>query len=420
MKTIACMLLLLAATLARGAGPLVEFVPRAGTPSFLARAQSTNAVRLGYLGGSITAADGWRPKSRQWFQQQFPRATFSEINAAIGGTGSDLGVFRLRHDVLDHKPDLIFVEFAVNDGGAAPENIHRHMEGIVRQTWRAFPGCDIVFVYTIAGNMLETTQQGKLPRSVAAMEDVAAHYGIPSINFGLEIARLEQEGKLIFKGSKPTNDTQRAAQAGKLLFSTDGVHPLAETGHELYRDAVARAFSQLRQNSGTPAAHALKAPLRADNSEHARMVPITPAMLQGDWQQLDATNRHVKSFGKRVPSLWRADQAGASIHFKFRGTTALIYDLLGPDCGQVRVTMDGKTRLQPRFDSYSTYHRLATLHLGSNLSNTTHEVTLAVDATPFDKAKILAQRNEKMEPPTRFTGTNWFVGAILLDGEMIP
>ena len=36
------------------------------------------------------------------------KATVGEINAAIGGTGSDLGVFRLRHDVLARQ--VAFVE----------------------------------------------------------------------------------------------------------------------------------------------------------------------------------------------------------------------------------------------------------------------------------------------------------------------
>ena len=35
----------------------------------------------------------------------------SEINATIGGTGSDFGVFRLKDHVLQYKPDHVFVEF---------------------------------------------------------------------------------------------------------------------------------------------------------------------------------------------------------------------------------------------------------------------------------------------------------------------
>ncbi len=185
---------------------LAECAPRGGLPNFLAGLEQGKTLRIAYFGGSITAQDGWRVKTLKWFQQQYPNARLSEVNAAIGGTGSDLGVFRFRQDVLEHQPDLVFVEFAVNDAGAAPERICRSMEGIVRQTWRANPATDICFVYTLAGNMLDTLKAGRLPRSYAAMEKVADHYHIPSVNLGLEVARLEKAGKLVFQGPKPKTD----------------------------------------------------------------------------------------------------------------------------------------------------------------------------------------------------------------------
>src|SRR5689334_16018215 len=103
--------------------PLVEAkecTPRAGLPNFFAKLEAGAEVRIGYLGGSITAQEGWRPKTLAHFQKTYPKAKITQINAAIGGTGSDLGVFRVRQDVLEKKPDLLFVEFAVNDGGASP------------------------------------------------------------------------------------------------------------------------------------------------------------------------------------------------------------------------------------------------------------------------------------------------------------
>ncbi len=401
---------------------LVEFQPCGGLPNFLAKLRAGSKVRIAYLGGSITAQPGWRPKTLHWFQTQFPAAKISEINAAIGGTGSDLGVFRLRHDVLDHRPDLLFVEFAVNDAGAAPEQIQRCMEGIVRQTWRAFPDCDICFVYTLAGNMLETLQRGELPRSVAAMEQIAAHYQIPSINFGVEVARLETAGRLVFKGALPTNDTQRAELAGKLVFSPDAVHPYPETGHELYLQAVVRAMTQLRAKPGEPRPHGLGAPFRADNWENARLIPLTREMLVSGWTRLDpSTNALAKDFGNRLPALWCAENAGDALTFRFRGTAAAVYDLLGPDCGQLRLTLDGKdTGLRPRFDAYCTYHRLGQTWIGTGLANGTHTVTLAIAPDPLNKAAILAQRHEKMDPPERFTGRRWYAGALLLVGELEP
>ncbi len=136
--------------------PAAECRERGGLPNFFAKLRHGSEVRIAYLGGSITEQEGWRPKSLSWFRQQFPAAKISEINAAIGGTGSDLGVFRLKHDVLEHQPDLLFVEFAVNDAGAPVQQIHRCIEGIVRQTWRHDPTTDICLVYTLAGNMLQT------------------------------------------------------------------------------------------------------------------------------------------------------------------------------------------------------------------------------------------------------------------------
>ena len=240
--------MLLAAVAALAAdSPLQECAPRGGLPNFFAKLERGDTVRIAYLGGSITAQDGWRPKTLRWFQEQYPKARVSEINAAVGGTGSDLGVYRLRHDVLEHKPDLIFVEFAVNDSGAAPERIHRSMEGIVRQAWQDNPATDFCYVYTIAGSMLDTLKAGKLPRSAAAMEELAAYYGIPSINMGLEVARLEKAGKLVFKAAKPETDQEKAAVGDKILFSPDAVHPYTDSGHQLYlarvsylRESVAR------------------------------------------------------------------------------------------------------------------------------------------------------------------------------------
>jgi hypothetical protein len=398
---------------------LVESNPRGGLPNLFAKLDRGDAVRIAYLGGSITAQDGWRIKSLKWFQEQYPKARASEINAAIGGTGSDLGVFRLRHDVLEHKPDLLFVEFAVNDGGAAPEQIYRCMEGIVRQTWRDNPATDICYVYTIAGNMLETLKEGKLPRSYAAMEKIADHYHIPSINMGLEVARLEKAGKVVFKGAKPKTDDEKAALGNKILFSPDSVHPYTDTGHQLYLEAIVRSMGAIKA-TGKAAPHPLPAPFVSDNWEDAKMIPLSRARLSDHWKKLDATNQLARSFGKRMGDIWKAGEPGATLGFKFRGTAAGVYDLLGPDCGQVIVTLDdGKPSLRPRFDAYCTYHRLATLMVGSGLSNTVHSVKIEIHPDQPDKVKILSQRNEKMDKPGRFDGRAWYAGALMLLGDLV-
>ena len=179
--------------------PLCPFTTRDGLPHVAQRIAAKARIRVAYLGGSITAQPGWRVKIQNWLQQQFAPCAFEEIHAAIGGTGSDLGVLRLDHDVLQYQPDLLFVEFAVNDSKASPKAIIQDMEGIVRKTWRSFPECDICFVYTLMEGLMPELKAGYFNRSAATMEQVADFYGIPSVHMGFQVVQLRKADKLVMK-----------------------------------------------------------------------------------------------------------------------------------------------------------------------------------------------------------------------------
>lgn len=401
----------------------VECRERGGVPNVLAKLRRGDGapIRVAYLGGSITAAPGWRVKSLAWLRERFPKQALAEINAAIGGTGSDLGVFRHGQDVLGHRPDLLFVEFAVNDGGAPPERIHQAMEGIVRQTWAADPATDIVFVYTISEPFLGDLTAGRCSRAASAMEAIADHYGIPSIHFGVEVAERVKAGKLVFKGAKPT-----AGASGPMVFSTDGVHPLVETGHEIYREVLARSWEKLEDAAGAAdRPHPLAAPFRPDHWQAAKLVPITETMISGGWERLDSSDAGdplAKRFARQMPEMWKAAAPGASLRFRFRGTVAGIYDLVGPDGGQIKVSLDDRPeRVAPRFDGYCTYHRLSKLDIASGLDpGTEHRATLTLDAAGPDKAKILFEHNrpDLEKNPAKYAGLHWHAGAIMLIGEL--
>ena len=404
--------------------PLVEAKecrPRNGLPNFLAKVSKPGAeVKVAYFGGSITAQQGWRVKTLADFKTRWPQAKLSEINAAIGGTGSDLGVHRLQQDVLQFKPDLMFVEFAVNDGGAAPEQIHRCMEGIVRQTWKALPDCDICFVYTLTEALAPAMLEGKFQRSASAMEAVADHYGIPTIHMAMEVAKLAKDGKLLWKAKLPKTEEEKTAVGGKFVFAPDSVHPHPETGHELYLQAIQRSLKPIQDVSGAPTAHKLVTPLVADNFENAKLLPINEATLSSSIQLLDPVkDEFAKRWANRMTTLHKVTKAGDTIRFKFKGTKCSIYHIVGPDGGQVKLTVDGNTTVRPAFDSYCTYHRLSVMAVGDNLPDTVHEVVMELDSQGPDKAKILAQRNEKMDKPERFAENNFYPGAILLVGELV-
>lgn len=397
--------------------PAKEIQVRDGLGNVLAKLEAGKDVKIAYFGGSITAASGWRVQTLKWFQETFPKANVSEINAAIGGTGSDLGVFRLGHDVLQHKPDLVFVEFAVNDGGASPERIWQAMEGIVRQIWAADPQTDICYVYTFRVGYEKDLNEGVCPRAASAMEMLAKHYGIPSVNVAMPVCAMERDGKLIFKSDEPTPE-------GVLRFSKDGVHPLSE-GHQLYTDLIAEAVSGMR-NTSKPMNHASKlaSTFVDDHWQAAKMVPITESMLSGKWERLPDDDSLAKRFGNRMGPLWYSGTPGSCIRFKFRGSQAKLYDLLGPDGGQVIVTVDRKTGSKPipRFDSYCTYHRIATLGVASGLDpEQTHSVILEIDDEQPDRTPVAFRLKdpEKELKADKYQGTKVRASQILLLGDLV-
>ncbi len=86
-------------------------------------AREGESLKVVFLGGSLTwgarATDpqvtSYRALIGQRLREFYPKAHFTFWDAAVGGTGSQLAVFRLQRDVLRRQPDLVFIDFAVND-----------------------------------------------------------------------------------------------------------------------------------------------------------------------------------------------------------------------------------------------------------------------------------------------------------------
>ena len=332
--------------------------------------------------------------------------------------------FAVQHDLLRHKPDLVFVEFAVNDFHTPPERIWPAMEGIVRQIWAADPRTDICFVYTLVQKMTEILIEGECPSSISADEMLAEHYGIPSINVALRIAELAAEGKLIVQPDAGVSAEDAAAQAaadGKILFSQDGCHPL-EAGHAIYTEVIAAAIEQMQASKPINHAEKLSEPFVENHWQAAQFVPIEPAMLTGSWRPLPPDAELSEKFANRLGTIYEAVEPGDKLTIRFRGSLVKLYDLLGPDGGQVMITVDGKTRGPvPRFDSFCTYHRLATLHLAANLDpQAVHELTVELLAAQPDRSVVTDKIKDQPDfDPQKYDGTRLRVGGVLILGELV-
>ena len=336
---------------------------RDGLGHVMAKINAGKQVKVGYIGGSITEMDGWRRLSFEWLQSQYPGCTFKHIAAGIGGTGSSLGVYRFRQDILDYDPDLIFIEFSVNDGGASTEGIWRSFEGMVRQAWAKNPDIDIVFVYTICESISDDYRQGRYYRSAGAVEMLADHFGIPSICFGPRVIADVDSGLLVMNHGNtavPVPEEDQAtdekladwyAAQGKRLFSKDGVHPILRAHRCYYLASFTSSWPSL--SALPPADHASKlaAPFYDTSLENARTVPLDRGMLAGDWTTQDSPYYEKLFHGK----VWYSNTPGSSIKIRFRGERVRLYTVVGPDRCTVRYTIDGvpSSAIRTISDSYS-------------------------------------------------------------------
>ena len=105
--------------------------------SVMAKASAGEEVTIAYIGGSITDGSLASPQDKKcyagltqvWWENTFQDAKINYVNAGIGATDSYIGVHRAAEDVISKKPDLVVVEFSVNDGKA---NNQETYESLVR------------------------------------------------------------------------------------------------------------------------------------------------------------------------------------------------------------------------------------------------------------------------------------------------
>jgi lysophospholipase L1-like esterase len=359
---------------------------RDGLGNLFGKLRKGGPVNIAYLGGSITQAPGWRLQTLESLKKEFPNAQLKEINAGIGGTGSDLGVFRLQVDVLEQKPDLLFVEFAVNDSGRKAEDIVKSMEGIVRQAWKANPKLDICFVYTYVEGFEKDIQEGLPPPSIAAMERVAEHYGIPSIDMSLRIFSMMKEGRLVVKAPSGLK-----TEDGKMVFSRDGVHPLPETGHLIYTDVIMDGLGKL--NGATPLMHRLPAQMDKDNWENAKLVPLEPWMLSSGWEPV-SRQEMAKLLGTPLQTAWSSCEPGASMTLKFHGRLLGTYEILGPDSGIVSHSVDGAASKISHFGSDCYIYRHKLMLEVNEMKDAEHAVELKLLAEKPDISSCVKRAKE--------------------------
>ena len=328
------------------------------------------ALRVAYFGGSITengAENGWRGRTTAWLRKSFPDAEITEIQAAIGGTGSGLGAYRCDRDVIAHKPDLTFIEFAVNDSGAKADDIQRNIEACVRKIMRANPQGEIVFAYTTTKSIWDRLCEGKPYVSRDVNEGIASYYCWPSVDIGTPLAEA-----VIRTGGD------------WLKYTGDSVHPNAD-GYVFCAQAMIEALTDLLSGDvpDMPVTYPMPIPMVDNVPEGAHLIsaqPLCPDMAQPDTSVTHDWKRLMLSLAGRWPDTIGANKPGAELTIPFHGSSIALYYMIASDSGLFEWRIDGGewTRYNT-FDHYAlSFARAAFVLLRDNLPCGDHTLTIRV------------------------------------------
>jgi lysophospholipase L1-like esterase len=189
------------------------------------KAKNGEEVTVVFLGGSITLPmegpkDCFATLSYNRFKEKFGTSgQVNYVNAGMNGTSSMVGLIRVERDVLNYNPDIVFVEYSVND---SREIISREIfESLVLRLLKSKtkPAVVLIFMISEAGY----TCQGH-------MQAIGEYYNLPMISAG-DAIMPEIEAKR-FSWSDFSNDFAHPNMSGNAMVTEFIAHyfDIADTG----------------------------------------------------------------------------------------------------------------------------------------------------------------------------------------------
>lgn len=312
------------------------------------KARAGEDVTLAYIGGSITEGALASPNAKCY--AQVSATAFAEkygtdggsnvhfVNAGMSGTPSSLGIIRYDRDVLGQMttgdyPDILFIEFAVNDYGECTNG--GAYEGMIRRALKSGSAVVLVFSVFQSGRVLESDYK-----------KYGQKYDLPMISMGDSIEKYFKEENFFD------------------WFFGDTLHP-NNTGYQLMSDCIMNLMDKIDKetaeadniNSGS-----LPAPLKttADSYTNIRMfapdtdITQVDAISQLDAGGFNATDKNTGTFqypynGKKgqawFPKNWMHTKESGSNAFTATvncKTLMIVYKLSSnKSTGSVDIYVDG-------------------------------------------------------------------------------
>ena len=282
------------------------------------RAQAGEKITIGTIGGSITQGtaasttdERYANRALQWWAKTFPKAQLDFVNAGIGATDSYIGVHRVDADLLSKKPDVVIVEFSVNDTDAAL-NLQTY-DSLVRKIFQAenHPAVILLFTTQEDGTSLQDTHM-----------QIGSAYNLPMISYKNAVLPEIEAGKFTWKDISPDNIHPNSVGhgiIGELLWS--------------YFNSVYAKLDQIDTSDLTFTAPPVTKDLYA-KGQLLDSKTLTPKTMQG-FEQAKVSNQ--------FPNDWTTKEGG-ELTFEVTGSNigVLYYKTVDGKSGQYCVYVDDR------------------------------------------------------------------------------
>ncbi|MBQ8931861.1 MAG: SGNH/GDSL hydrolase family protein [Ruminiclostridium sp.] len=302
--------------------------------AFYEKLEKGEEVTVAFIGGSITegmtagAELCWAKLTYKALCEQYPNAKINYVNAGMSGTPSILGNIRAGRDVLCHKPDLTFVEFAVNDG--FEQEYKDSYEALVRTLLEQdnSPAVALYFTVIKSGHTCEKH-----------MSEIGKAYGLPMVSLNNVLSVEFDKGRMTWED-----------------YSDDESHPNV-WGHEMTKDLIMNMMNEAKKKIDEGGIGDIEAIPEnwVNNSRFYGMKFFDDANPVEGFTMIDTGSfSGEKDTIQQFPNGWGAMIAppnAAPMKFTFEGKTLmLLYKCVKSKRGaSLKVTVDGKET-----GSYST------------------------------------------------------------------
>ncbi len=293
---------------------------RARLAAVMQRAESGKPITVGVIGGSITqgssassSQENYAFLNTKWWATAFPKCSgLNFVNAGIGATGSYIGVHRVAQDLLSQKPDVVVVEFSVNDTNAA-FNLGTY-DSLVRKILNAENNPAVILMFMCQDNNTTLAETHK---------KIGEAYDLPMISYQQAVMPEIEKGTFAWTD-----------------IAADNIHPNSN-GHgimgELLWNYYNSVYAQLDEIDTSDLSFTA-APVTEDRYAEAELLnakEITPTVNNG-FVEADLMYQ--------FPSNWKTEAEGASLTFEVdaRNIGIMYYRTIDGKSGEYEVYVDGE------------------------------------------------------------------------------